>query len=246
VSLDKTVITSPISGIVIARNVDVGQTVAASLQAPTLFVVAADLTKMQVDASVHEADVGQVQPGQKATFRVDAFPSEEFLGTVALVRLDPIVQQNVVTYSTLIDVPNADLKLKPGMTATVSIRTAERRNVLRVPNGALRFRPGADLLARVGAGRAVPVAGATASSTNEPGTAGMAWVLDAGRLSSRRLVLGISDDNYTELVRGDLEEGALVVTSALVSGAAATPASSSATNPLMGPQRGGPTRGGGR
>ena len=242
VSLDKTVITSPISGIVIARNVDVGQTVAASLQAPTLFVVAADLTKMQVDASVHEADVGQVQPGQTVTFRVDAFPTEDFLGTVTMVRLNPIVQQNVVTYSTLIDVPNATLKLKPGMTATVSIRTAECQNVLRVPNAALRFRPSTDVLARSGTARPAPASAEGSARTG--GASGVVWLLDNGRLTARRLVLGISDDNFTEVVEGDLDEGALVVTGVAAAGASVTPASSSTTNPLMGPQRGAPPRGG--
>ena len=150
VSLEKTVITAPISGIVIARNVDVGQTVAASLQAPTLFVIAADLTKMRVNASIHEADIGRIRPGQGVRFRVDSFPSDEFPGTVSLVRLNPVVQQNVVTYATVIDVPNPQLKLKPGMTATVTIRIESRQNVLLVPNAALRFRPTAEMFAALG------------------------------------------------------------------------------------------------
>ena len=144
VDIDHTVITAPIDGIVISRNVDKGQTVASSMQAPTLFVIAADLTKMQVNANIDESDVGRMRPGQLVHFRVDAYPTEQFAGTVAQVRLNPTTVQNVVTYSTVIDVPNPDLKLKPGMTANVNIEVARRQNVLRVPNAALRFRPTRD------------------------------------------------------------------------------------------------------
>ncbi len=144
VDIDHTVITAPIDGIVISRNVDKGQTVASSMQAPTLFVIAADLTKMQVNANIDESDVGRMRPGQVVHFRVDAYPTEQFAGTVAQVRLNPTTVQNVVTYSTVIDVPNPDLKLKPGMTANVNIEIARRQNVLRVPNAALRFRPTRD------------------------------------------------------------------------------------------------------
>ncbi|MCA1559561.1 MAG: efflux RND transporter periplasmic adaptor subunit [Acidobacteria bacterium] len=128
-------------GIVISRNVDPGQTVAASMSAPTLYVIAADLTQMQVLANIDEADVGRMRPGQTVRFRVDAYPTDEFTGSVQQVRLQPAVVQNVVTYSTVISVPNPELKLKPGMTANVSIEIARRNNVLRVPNAALRFRP---------------------------------------------------------------------------------------------------------
>lgn len=147
VNLQHTVIEAPIDGIVISRNVDVGQTVAASMNAPTLFIIAADLTKMQVNASVDESDVGRIRPGQHVRFRVDAYPTEEFTGTVAQVRLQPIVAQNVVTYATVIDVPNNQLKLKPGMTANVTIEIAKRSDVLRVPNAAIRFRPTTDTFA---------------------------------------------------------------------------------------------------
>jgi len=146
VDLGHTIIAAPIDGIVISRNVDRGQTVAASMQAPTLFIIAADLTKMQVNANIDESDVGRMRPGQAVRFRVDAYPTEQFLGTVQQVRLNPTTVQNVVTYSTVIDVPNPELKLKPGMTANVSIEIARRPNVLRVPNAALRFRPGRDTL----------------------------------------------------------------------------------------------------
>jgi HlyD family secretion protein len=141
VSLEHTIIEAPIDGLVISRNVDRGQTVAASLQAPTLFILAADLTKMQVVANLDESDVGRIRPGQRVTFRVDAYAADTFTGTVQQVRLQPITQQNVVTYATVINVPNQELKLKPGMTANVNIEIARRSNVLRIPNAALRFRP---------------------------------------------------------------------------------------------------------
>ena len=141
VSLRYTTITSPIDGIVISRNVDQGQTVAASMNAPTLYVIANDLTRMQVVASIDESDVGRIRPGQAVSFQVDAFPSDAFSGTVSQVRLQPSVVQNVVTYSAVISAANGELKLKPGMTANVTVEVARRDNVLRVPNAALRFRP---------------------------------------------------------------------------------------------------------
>jgi len=150
VNLAHTVIESPIDGLVISRNVDVGQTVAASMSAPTLFVLAADLTKMQVLASLDESDVGRIRPGQLVHFRVDAFATEEFTGNVTQVRLQPTTIQNVVTYQTVIDVPNPGLKLKPGMTANVNIEIARRTDVLRVPNTALRFRPTAEIFEALG------------------------------------------------------------------------------------------------
>ncbi|HUF23854.1 MAG TPA: efflux RND transporter periplasmic adaptor subunit, partial [Vicinamibacterales bacterium] len=147
VNLNHTVIRAPIDGIVISRNVDEGQTVAASMNAPVLFLLAADLTKMRVRASIDEADVGKIRPGQRVTFRVDAYPASDFEGTVVQVQLNPVVVQNVVTYATVIESPNPDLRLKPGMTATVNIEIARRDNVLRLPAGSLRFRPTADTFA---------------------------------------------------------------------------------------------------
>jgi HlyD family secretion protein len=141
VNLDHCTITAPIDGIVIQRSVDVGQTVAASMQAPTLFIIAADLTKMQVNANIDEADVGRIRPNQNVTFRVDAYPGEEFQGTVSQIRLQPVVVQNVTTYGTIINVPNSDLRLKPGMTANLRVQIARRPDVLRIANAALRFRP---------------------------------------------------------------------------------------------------------
>ena len=141
VNLGYTTIVAPIDGIIISRNVDQGQTVQASMNAPVLYLMAADLTKMQVLANIDEADVGRMRPGQRVTFRVDAYPTDTFIGEVAQVRLQPTTVQNVVTYSTVISVPNPDLKLKPGMTANVAIEIARKNNVLRIPNAATRFRP---------------------------------------------------------------------------------------------------------
>ncbi|HZF11062.1 MAG TPA: efflux RND transporter periplasmic adaptor subunit [Thermoanaerobaculia bacterium] len=149
VNLAYTDIISPTSGTVIARNVDVGQTVAASLQAPVLFLIARDLRKMQVDTSVAEADIGKIAPGMRATFTVDAYTGERFTGTVRQVRNSPQTVQNVVTYDSVIDVDNAQLKLKPGMTANCTFVYAERDDALRVPNAALRFLPPPELLAQL-------------------------------------------------------------------------------------------------
>jgi HlyD family secretion protein len=147
VNLAHTVIAAPVDGIVTQRSVDVGQTVAASMQAPTVFIIAADLTKMQVSANIDEADVGRIRPNQRATFRVDAYPTDMFEGTVAQIRLNPIVVQNVTTYATIVNVNNNDLKLKPGMTANLRIEVSRKSNVLRVPNAATRFRPSAEIFA---------------------------------------------------------------------------------------------------
>ncbi|CAN5693129.1 hypothetical protein BH24ACI5_BH24ACI5_15430 [soil metagenome] len=147
VNLGHTVIRAPIDGIVISKNVDQGQTVAASMNAPVLYVIAADLTKMQIIANIDEAEIGRMRPGQPVTFRVDAYPTEVFHGTVHQVRLLPTTVQNVVTYSTVISVPNPEYKLKPGMTGNVSIEIARRNNVLRTPAAALRFRPTNDIFA---------------------------------------------------------------------------------------------------
>jgi HlyD family secretion protein len=168
VDMTHTVIAAPIDGVVVARNVDVGQTVAASLQAPVLFVIANDLSRLQVSASIDEADVGRVRAGQEATFRVDAFPSEVFTGTVEQVRLQPITLQNVVTYTTIIGVNNPGQRLMPGMTATVSVVVDRRDDVLRIPAAALRFRPeGFDPAAERG-GRTGAGAGAAAGAAGRP------------------------------------------------------------------------------
>ena len=150
VSLGHTIIRAPIDGIVISRSVDVGQTVAASMNAPTLYVLAQDLAEMQVNANVDESDIGRIQPGQSVTFRVDAHPDETFTGTVSQVRLEPVVTQNVVSYVTIINVPNPALILKPGMTAMVTVEIARANNVLRIPNGALRYNPSPEVFAALG------------------------------------------------------------------------------------------------
>jgi HlyD family secretion protein len=166
VNLDYSTIKSPIDGVVISRSVDVGQTVAASLQAPTLFTIAEDLAKMQVDTSVAEADVGKLRPEMPATFLVDAYPQERFRGRVRQIRNAPQNVQNVVTYDAVIDVENPELKLKPGMTANVTFIYAEKNDALRVPNAALRFRAPAEL-----AKKAEPAASSSNAATGEPGAA---------------------------------------------------------------------------
>jgi len=146
VNLRYAIIRAPIDGVVISRDVDVGQTVASSFQTPKLFSIANDLKRMQVEASVDEADIGQIVVGQEVTFTVDAYPDDQFGGSVSQVRLSPIIVQNVVTYTVIIDVPNPELKLRPGMTATVSILVNKRKDILRVPTLAIRFQPPADVL----------------------------------------------------------------------------------------------------
>ena len=170
VDLERTTIYAPIDGVVISRNVDVGQTVAASFTAPTLFVIANDLAKMQIEAAVSEADVGGIDVGQQVDFSVDAFPGRTFHGEVAQVRYAAVTNQNVVTYTTIVDVSNPDLKLRPGMTATASIITARRNDTLKIPNAALRFRP--------------PETVASAMATNSPGGAGSAPRNGGDRMAS--------------------------------------------------------------
>jgi len=199
---------SPVGGMVISRNVDVGQTVAASLNAPTLFVIANDLTKMQIDANVAESDVGGVEEGQKVDFTVDAFPNRTFHGTVVQVRNSPITVQNVVTYDTVIGVNNADLKLKPGMTANVSIIVAERTNVLRVANAALRFRPPeatTNALPRAAtAGSGTPGSGAPSGQhgKGEHRQTRTIYVLKNGKAEPVQVKTGITDGINTEITTG--------------------------------------------
>ena len=190
VNLEHTVIRAPIDGIVTSRLVDVGQTVAASFQAPELFVIAADLTKMRVIADIDESDVGRIRPDQRVTFTVDAYPEELFEGAVSQIRLEPILTQNVVTYATVIDAPNPELKLKPGMTATVTVEVARRNSALRVPNAAVRFRPTPAMFAALNQpvppdleGRRLP--GAMAARTGGP-DALTAAASDAGGAAAGR------------------------------------------------------------
>jgi HlyD family secretion protein len=235
VNLGHTTIVAPIDGVVISRSVDVGQTVAASMQAPTLFVLAQDLRRMQVNASVDEADIGRIADGQPVQFRVDAYPTERFSGVVRQVRLEPVVEQNVVSYVTVIDVPNPDLKLRPGMTATVTIEVARADDVLRVPNAALRFRP-----ASASAATTRPQADAGTGNGRGGGNAAV-WRTHQGQLERVRVTTGISDGVTTAVLGGELRVDDDVVTATAEATRAATPAASG-SSPLI-PQR--PGRGGG-
>jgi HlyD family secretion protein len=231
--LDHGTITSPIDGVVISRNVDVGQTVAASLQAPVIFQIANDLTKMQIDSNVAEADVGVVQVGQDVDFTVDAFPMRTFHGKVVQVRNAPITVQNVVTYDTVIGVSNPDLKLKPGMTANVSIIVAHKDNVLQIKNAALRYRPAEATPAEIGSRSPAP-AGARGGGGRERRTSGRTvYVLSGGQPKPVQIKTGISDGVVTEVIEG-LKEGDRVVTAEMTSAAAP---SSPPANPFGGPRR---------
>lgn len=238
VDLTYTIIKSPIDGVVISRNVNVGQTVAASFQAPVLFQVANDLTKMQVECSVDEADIGRVKEGQTAQFTVDAFPDENFSGVVKQVRYSPEVIQNVVTYTTIVDVENPDIKLRPGMTATISIVVGEAKNALRVPNSALRFQPPPEVLqalfeemrremqAKRGqnsqADGQSEKRGHQANFQMGQGSGRMGsrmrdrarvWVQDEnGKLNMVSIRTGVTDNAFTEITGGDLQEGMEVIT----------------------------------
>ncbi|MCG3147314.1 MAG: Macrolide export protein MacA [Verrucomicrobiae bacterium] len=220
VNLARCTIYSPVDGIVISRNVDVGQTVAASLNAPTLFVIANDLTKMQINANVAEADIGGVAEGQAVEFTVDAFPNRLFHGQVVQVRNSPLTVQNVVTYDTVIAVNNHELKLKPGMTANISVIIARRPDTLKIPNAALRFRlpdpTGTNTPARApaGAGR----------KRGERSPTRTVYVLDAaGKPQPVQITVGITDGAATEVVAG-LTDGDKVITSSTARPTTATPA----------------------
>ena len=208
--LSYTKIISPVDGIVISRNVDAGQTVSASLQAPTLFVIAENLTKMQLNASVVEADIGKVSVGQKATFTVDAFIDKKFTGEVTQVRNAPITVQNVVTYDVIIGVENSDLKLKPGMTANVSILTAYKDNTLKIPNGAFRFRPDFDKNKDTADILTTYVESTKNEKRNEGGI--YVWVLSKNdKPGAVPVKIGITDGNFTEIIDGNLKEGDQII-----------------------------------
>jgi HlyD family secretion protein len=198
--LDHTYIVAPVDGVVVSRNIDVGQTVAASLQAPTLFSIAQDLTKMQVDTNVSEADVGRVQVGMAATFTVDAYPGQVFHGTVTAIRKAAINVQNVITYDVVIAFSNPDQKLFPGMTANVKILVDEHQNALQVPSAALRFHPEG------------------VRQTGKPGglNSGVVWVLDEhNQPKAVPVTLGITDGANTEVTGGSLKEGNRVILASL-------------------------------
>src|SRR5256886_3253312 len=214
--LDHCRITSPVDGEVISRNVDVGQTVAASLQAPVIFTIANDLTKMQIDANVAESDVGAVTVNQNVDFSVDAFPSVTFHGKVVQVRNAPITVQNVVTYDTVIGVSNADLKLKPGMTANVSIIIAHKDDVLQIKNAALRYRPADATPAAARVASPSPSGARPGGGRERRGSERTVYVFSGNRPQPTQIKTGISDGIVTEVMES-LKEGDRVVTAELTS-----------------------------
>jgi HlyD family secretion protein len=188
-NLGYTRIVSPVDGVVIAKNVEVGQTVAASFQTPTLFTIAPDLTKMQVDTNVDEADISKIKTGMEVNFTVDAYPDKKFKGIVSQIRLSPAVTQNVVTYNVVISVDNSHLLLKPGMTANVTFVVNSKENVIKIPNSALRFK----------------------MPDTPPSKQQGVWVIRGGKSVRVNVKTGISDGEWTELIEGDLKEGEEVI-----------------------------------
>jgi HlyD family secretion protein len=205
-NLRYTTIVSPIDGIVISRNVDIGQTVAAAFQAPTLFTIAQDLTRMQVDTNVAEADVGKLREGTVVSFGVDAYPTRKFAGTVRQIRDNAQTLQNVVTYDAVIDVDNSERLLRPGMTANVVFVYAEKSDVVRVPNAALRFRPDA------AAGAELTKNAAPAPSRADER---LLWLLRSGRPQALIARTGVSDGSFTEVVAGDVHPGDAAIVEAV-------------------------------
>ena len=274
INLTHTTIQSPIDGIVVSRDVDVGQTVAASLSAPTLFTIANNLTEMQVIANIDQADIGLVETAKSVQFTVDAFPADNFNGKIQQIRINPVNTQNVVTYNVVIDVSNPEEKLKPGMTTNLIFTIDERNNVLKVPNAALRFRPqdasatsgGNGQGARQGRQRGAdaggnaagqsPQAGQNGGQNNQsnfapssapvlPGQTRVVWVLGAdGKPQSRRIKIGLTDGVSTEVVEGNLQEGELAITSETLS--AGTKSTTTQTAPGFGGGQRTPGGGGGR
>lgn len=205
VDLERTIIRAPVDGTVILRNVDAGQTVAASLQAPVLFTIARDLRDMQVEAAIDEADVGRLSPGLAATFSVDAFPRRSFTGEIVQIRKSPVTVQNVVSYTVVISARNPDLALLPGMTANVRIVVEQRDNALKVPNAALRFRP-------TGESEAAPKPRPGAAARGrDAGRTGRVWLPDGRGARPVEVRLGLSDGLSTEVLSGPLQEGAEVI-----------------------------------
>ncbi len=190
VNLGYTKITAPVDGIIISRDIDMGQPVAATLNAPELFTIAQDIEKMQIEVAVSEADIGKVKEGQKVKYVLDGYPNDVFYGVVTQVRIDSTTTSNVVTYTVIVSVDNSDLKIKPGMTANVSIIVSESKDVLAVPNFALKFSP--------------------ADNTKRYEKQGL-WVSEKGKLVRKEVVTGASDDSFTEIVSG-IKEGDMVAT----------------------------------
>jgi HlyD family secretion protein len=237
-NLDHTIIRSPIDGVVVARSIDIGQTVAASLQAPTLFSIAEDLTKMQVYAKTDESDVGQIKPGATVQFKVDAFPKDTFTGHVSQIRMNPTTVQNVVTYDTIIDFDNPDMKLFPGMTAYVTIPVANATDTLKVPNAAMRFQPpqakSADAKSSTKSGSAKQGSG---RRNNDPSLATVYKLGAKGELTPVQIKTGITDHTFTQVaqvVNGELKPGDVLATGS----AQSQPSTSGSAMPGVGGTRG--------
>lgn len=259
INLSYATIKAPISGVVVSRNVDIGQTVAAGFNTPLLFTVANDLSRMQVQASVDEGDIGNVKVAQTVTFTVDAFPSDVFNGKVSQIRLQSTLVQNVVEYTVIIDAPNPGLKLMPGMTANLTINVAQAKDVLRIPTTALRFTPPSEYLdqlmkqlpdsikqkfqqrrnqnggnAGTGSGGGIN-SGTGGNAQNReltPGSYFRVWVIDGKKIKPVRILLGLSDGTNTQ-VQGDLKEGDDVAVGTLTQSSSST----QQNNPLAGGQR---------
>jgi HlyD family secretion protein len=265
-NLSYTDIYSPIDGVVLNRNINVGQTVAASFSTPTLFVIAKDITKMEVEANVDEADIGDVKAGERASFTVDAFINDQFGGTVSSIRLHPSVSSNVVTYTTIINAPNDDMKLKPGMTANIVIFTKEINDALLIPARALTFTPDSSLMKDYEIVGRVPhkskkatAAGASGStvvaqpahsgksrkdSTGVTKTRSLVWLLQGKKLVQKRIETGLNDNTQVEVLSG-LTANDIVVTG-FSGGPAGGAGSKAATSPFMPTRRSGSSTGGGR
>jgi len=247
IDLDYTVIRSPVDGIVISRSVDVGQTVAASLQAPTLFTIANDLTKMEVHTNVDEADVGNIHEGQDVSFTVDAHPNRRFRGNVHQVRNAPQIIQNVVTYDAVVRINNKELLLKPGMTANVQFLVSEKEDVLTIPNMALRFKPPEEknetqellrqeqsrtAAPRVGARRTSRTGGATSTAAAR-GRSVKVYLLRDGRPQPLEVQVGITDGSRSEVIAGELKENDPIVIG--MSSSATSQSSAAPANPFQSP-----------
>jgi HlyD family secretion protein len=261
-NLRYTKIVSPVDGIVVSRNIDVGQTVAASFQTPTLFTIAQDLTKMQIDTNIDEADIGKIKTGQDVEFTVDAYPDNTFHGTVDQIRIAPITVQNVVTYDVVVKVNNGDLKLKPGMTANVSVIVASKDGVLKIPNAALRFRPSekdipaakTSSVKKTSTGPSGSSDGTSArfsgsekdngqpSSQTGKGGAQAApksytiWILENNKPKRAQVTIGISDGSFTEITSGDVTEGQAVITETATNTAKKNVSTSPSSSPMRFPR----------
>lgn len=222
INLRYATIIAPISGVVVSRAVDVGQTVAASFSTPTMFTIANDLTKMQVQASIDEADIGKIQVGQDVKFTVDAYDELSFSGTVRQVRLQPVVTQNVVNYTVIIDVPNPDLKLLPGMTANITVMIQEVNDVLKIPASALKYTPPQEILDKIE--KELPDSikqkreqwkkngfQKRGGDHARPGNMGIIWIQDGETIRSKRVRTGLTDGSYTEVTGRNLKEGDEVI-----------------------------------